>query len=69
MVERSVIIKDGDKTVRELVVLWDHRMPCMCQFAIKLHERHYLMISRDKFNRIIRNAETAGLMVFDYTDF
>lgn len=69
MVKRPVIIQDGDKIVMELAVLWDHRVPWMCEFAIKLHERHYLMISRNKFDAIIRKAEEAGLLVFDYTQF
>jgi hypothetical protein len=70
MIERSIIITDGNlNTVKELVVIWDHRISWLCQFGIKLGERHYLMISRDRFNRIIQAAEANGLLVFDYRTF
>lgn len=70
MEERSVIIQDehGNR-VKELVVLWNHRIPWMCQFAIKKADRVYLIISHDEFNKIISTAEANGLYVFDFTDF
>lgn len=70
MIEGLIRIADGNLTViKELAVLWDHRTPFLLQFAIKLGERHYLMISRERFNRIIQTAEANGLLVFDYTTF
>lgn len=70
MTKRPVIITDCNGVVlKELVVFWDHRIPWLCQFGIKLHEGHYLMISRERFNAIIRKAEENGLWVFDYTTF
>lgn len=70
MTERSIIITDSNlNPVKELVVIWDHRIPWLCQFAIKLGERHYLMIYRERFNRIIQFAEANGFLVFDYTTF
>ena len=70
MTEDSIIIRNKDgNLVRELVVLWNPRIPWMVQYAIKLHTRHYLMISREKFNRIINTARENGFLVFDYTNF
>ena len=70
MTERSIIITDSNlNPVKELVVIWDHRIPWMCQFAIKLGERHYLMISRERFNKIIWTARENGFIVFDFTTF
>lgn len=70
MTERPVIIADDNGTVvKELAVFWDHRIPWLVQFAIKLGKRHYLMISRERFNRIIWTARENGFMVFDYRDF
>lgn len=70
MTERSIIITDDNlNTVKELVAIWDHRIPWLCQYAIKLGERHYLMISRERFNRIIWTAEANGFLVFDYRTF
>ena len=70
MTERAVhIVDDNGTMVKELAVIWDYRIPWLVQFAIKLSERHYLMISRERFNRIIWTARENGFMVFDYRDF
>lgn len=70
MTERPIIITDDNGiVVKELAVFWDHRIPWLCQYAIKLHEHHYLMISREQFNRTIWTARENGFMVFDYRDF
>lgn len=70
MTAKSIIITDDNlNTVKELAVFWDHRIPWLVQYAIKLHEHHYLMISREKFNRIIWTARENGFLVFDYRDF
>ena len=70
MTKRPIIItNDNGVVLKELVVFWDHRIPWLCQFGIKLHERHYLMISRERFNRIIQFAEANGFLVFDYRTF
>jgi hypothetical protein len=67
MEERSVIIMNGDVVVKHLAVLVNRYH--LVQYAIKLGERHYLIISRDKFHKIIRTARENGFLVFDYTDF
>jgi hypothetical protein len=70
MIEGIIKIADDNLTViKELVVIWDHRIPWLVQFAIKLGERHYLMISRERFNRTIWTARENGFLVFDYRDF
>ena len=70
MTERAVhIVDDNGIVVKELAVFWGHRIPWLVQFAIKLGEGHYLMISRKRFNRTIWTARKNGFMVFDYRDF
>ncbi len=64
--EYPIIIQNGDEIIHEITVT---EFRGKCAYAIKVGKAHYRVISKEKFNAIMKEAEANGYYIFDYGTF